>query len=79
MNAPDPLASLNRLFIEALLHIGDAGDIDGACRLAARGWSLLRHDQPDEAQRLNAAMHNLTNPRRRSREQPRTGNGVEPV
>ncbi len=77
MDAPDPLASLNRLFIEALLHIGDAGDVDGACRLAARAWSLLRHDQPDEAQRLNAVMHKLTLAKRRGKS--RAGDGVEPA
>ena len=77
MEAPDPLAALNRLFVQALLCMGDAGEIDAACRLAAQGWSLLRHDQPKEAERLNGAMHNLTNPRRASRrESPRSGTTV---
>lgn len=67
--ADDPsatLAKLNRLFVQALLQIGkhsDADDIDAACRLAAQGWSLLRHDQPREAERLNGVMHSLTGPR----------------
>lgn len=60
------LARLNRLFVQALLQIGkhgDADDVDAACRLAAQGWSLLRHDQPREAERLNGVMHSLTGPR----------------
>lgn len=65
MDPTDPLAPLNRLFMQALLRMGDAGDIDAACRLAAQGWSLLRHDQPKEAERLNGVMHNLTSPKRK--------------
>mgnify|MGYP001555384857 CR=1 FL=1 len=76
MDASDPLAALNRLFVQALLRLGDAGEIDAACRLAAQGWSLLRHDQPKEAERLNGAMHNLTNPRRNSRREPSRGDGT---
>jgi hypothetical protein len=69
MEPSDSLAALNRLFMQALLRIGDAGEIDAACRLAAQGWSLLRHDQPKEAERLNGVMHNLTSPRRNSRKE----------
>jgi len=65
MEAPDTLSALNRFFVQALLRIGDAGDIDGACRLAAQGWLLLRDEHPREAERLNGAMHNLTSLRRR--------------
>ena len=60
------LVKLNRLFVQALVQIGkcgDAGDIDTACRLAAQGWSALRHDWPREAERLNGVMHSLTGPR----------------
>lgn len=71
MDPTDPLAPLNRLFMQALLRMGDAGEIDAACRLAAQGWSLLRHDRPKEAERLNGVMHNLTSPRRgRTKESP---------
>lgn len=66
MENPETLASLNRLFIQALLRMGDVGEIDAACRLAAQGWSLLRHDHEREAERLNGVMHNLTSPRRRN-------------
>lgn len=71
METPEELVSLNRLFIQALLRMGDAGEIDAACRLAAQGWSLLRHDHAREAERLNGVMHNLTSPRRRGGKQPR--------
>lgn len=60
---PDPsLAPLNKIFIRALRRINDAGDSDAACRLAAEAWSLLRHDWPREAQRLNGVMHAFTKP-----------------
>jgi hypothetical protein len=72
--APDAaVAALNRLFVQALLRIGEGGDadaIDAACRLAAQGWSLLRHDWPREAERLNGLMHGLTGPRRTAERQP---------
>jgi|GEM_PF-1392411 len=59
MSGPDPLPALNRLFMQALLQIGAAGQTDAACRLAAQGWSLLRQNQPHEAERLNGVMHSL--------------------
>ncbi len=67
MESPCPPSALNRLFIKALLRLGDVGEIDAACRLAAQGWSLLRHEQPREAERLNGVLHNLTSPRRNSK------------
>ncbi len=76
MQAPDSLIALNRLFVQALLRMGDAGEIDAACRLAAQGWSLLRHDQPKEAERLNGVMHNLTHPRRHGRKESPPGEGT---
>ncbi|HUX23807.1 MAG TPA: hypothetical protein VMV87_04245 [Burkholderiales bacterium] len=79
MDTPDPLVSLNRLFVRALFRIGDAGEIDAACRLAAQGWSLLRHDQPKEAERLNGVMHNLTSPRRSSRKESPAGDSDIPA
>lgn len=79
MDTPEPLASLDRLFIQALLRLGDAEDTDFACRLAAQAWSLLRHDYPREARRLNDVLHGLTNPRRRSREKAGAGDRVEPA
>ena len=54
------LPALNRRFIRALLALGDAGQIDAACRLAASAWSVLHHRQPREAERLNGVLHALT-------------------
>lgn len=79
MDTPDPLASLNRLFMQALLGMGDAGEIDAACRLAAQGWSLLRHDRPKEAERLNGVMHNLTSVRRSNRKESPSGDSINAV
>lgn len=70
MSAADPaatadatqetLAALNRQFTQALLALAEAGQADAACRLAASGWSVLRHQHPREAERLNGVMHALT-------------------
>ena len=56
----EALAALNRAFVCALLALGDAGEADQACRLAASAWSALRHQHPREANRLNGVMHSLT-------------------
>lgn len=62
MEAGDVIPELNRLFIQALKRLGEAGETDAACRLAAQGWSLLRNEQPQDAQRLNGVLHYLTRP-----------------
>jgi hypothetical protein len=53
----DNLAGLNRLLVTALPALADAGGAEEACRIAARGWSLLRRRHPREAERLTAALH----------------------
>lgn len=53
------LRTINRLFIGALIALADTGKPDDACRLAARGWSVLRHNNGREAERLGAALHRL--------------------
>lgn len=58
--SPETLAALNRQFTQALLALAEAGQADAACRLAASGWSVLRHQHPREAERLNGVMHALT-------------------
>jgi len=59
--SPDnALAILNRLFMQALLALGGAGEQEHACRLAAAGWTALRQRHPREAERLNGALHALT-------------------
>ncbi|HEX2530768.1 MAG TPA: hypothetical protein VHK70_04775 [Burkholderiaceae bacterium] len=73
MEPSESLAALNRLFMQALLGMGDAGESDAACRLAAQGWSMLRHDYPKEAERLNGVMHSLTSPKRLSKKASPSG------
>ncbi|MGH7211913.1 MAG: hypothetical protein ACREF1_10700 [Acetobacteraceae bacterium] len=57
------VAAINRLFVAALMALAQAGETEQACRLAARGWSALRHVNHREAERLNAALHGLNQPR----------------
>ncbi|MHB8425525.1 MAG: hypothetical protein ACYDB9_10330 [Gammaproteobacteria bacterium] len=54
------LSILNRLFMQALLALGEAGEPERACRLAAAGWTTLRRQHPREAERLNGTLHALT-------------------
>lgn len=51
---------LVRLFVQALRELDAAGEPERACMMAAQAWSLLRHDFPREAQRLNGLLHALT-------------------
>jgi uncharacterized protein (DUF2249 family) len=53
----DPLPRLNELLIEALALLVKVGDADRACRLAADAHALLRTSRPQEAARLNFALH----------------------
>ncbi|MGH7066522.1 MAG: hypothetical protein ACREFO_10750 [Acetobacteraceae bacterium] len=56
----DDLAQLNRVFSEALLALAESGAAERSCRLAARGWSVLRERHPREAERLTALLHTLS-------------------
>ena len=56
----DEIGGLNHLLVLALLALARAGAAEEACRIAARGWSLLRHRHAREAERLTAALHTLT-------------------
>lgn len=56
----EAVARLNKLFDSALRALGDAGQADAACELAAQGWTLLRHSWPREGERLNGTLHYLT-------------------
>ncbi|HEX7040285.1 MAG TPA: DUF2249 domain-containing protein [Trueperaceae bacterium] len=65
----DPEAALfrlNRLFDRSLRALGDAGQADAACELAAQGWKLLRIGWPQEGDRLNGTLHYLTRTPKRS-------------
>ncbi len=59
-NPSNELSTLNRLFMRALLALGEAGERERACRLAAAGWTTLRRQHPREAERLNGTLHALT-------------------
>lgn len=61
-DTPDLIRDLNLIFIQTLKCLGEAGETDAACKLAAKGWSLLRQDRPADAQRLNGVLHFLTHP-----------------
>jgi hypothetical protein len=56
------LAGLNKVLAKALRELAGAGRAHEACALAAEAWSLLRHDAPKEAERLNGLLHYLTAP-----------------
>ncbi len=56
----DALHQSNRLLIRALRALAETGDGERACRLAAEAWSAIRQAAPDEAERLNQALHYLT-------------------
>ena len=60
----DALRHSNRRLIRAPRALGDAGAGELACRIAGEAWSAIRAILPDEAERLNQALHYLT--RRRS-------------
>lgn len=60
LDAETALLHLNKLFDRSLKLLGDAGQTDEACRLAADGWKLLRHAWPNEGGRLNGTLHYLT-------------------
>jgi hypothetical protein len=60
VSAEHALLMINRLFISALLAMAEAGEAEQACRLAAQGYSALRHCHPREAERLNGLLHRLT-------------------
>ncbi len=68
----EALQRLSRLLDESLRKLGDAGENDAACDLAARAWTLLRHAWPREGERFNGTLHYLTRtPKRKAA--PSTG------
>lgn len=66
---PEHVAGFNRLLIRALKALGDAGQTDLACRIAAEAWAALRKERPQEAERFNSALHYLTRPYSKSRKE----------
>jgi uncharacterized protein (DUF2249 family) len=62
--APDTDAAtivdaLTRILARACRQLGNANHPSEAARLAAEGWSLLRHSYLKDAERLNGSMHYL--------------------
>ena len=53
------VVALTKLFARGLRALGEAGQPDKASKLAAAGWSALRHDHPAEAERMNGLLHYL--------------------
>ena len=53
------IAELTAVLAKSLRALGKAGQPDEASRLGATGWSLLRHDHPREAEKINGTMHYL--------------------
>lgn len=59
-DTPDALVvTLTDVIDGAVRQLGDRRGPVEASRLAARAWSALRHDFPDQAERLNRTMHYL--------------------
>jgi hypothetical protein len=58
--AAEPLERVGRLLDRAVRALGEAGEADAACRIAAEGWWLLKEPAPRAARRLNATLHYLT-------------------
>ena len=66
LDAEQALLRLSRLFDRSLRALGDAGQADRACELAADGWKLLRNGWSKEGDRLNGTLHYLTRGPRKS-------------
>ena len=65
-----PVEPLGRLLDRAVRALGEAGEADAACRIAAEGWWILKEPAPRAARRLNATLHYLTvHPRKTDREE----------
>jgi uncharacterized protein (DUF2249 family) len=52
--------ALTRILAHTCRELGKAGHPYTASQLAAEAWSLLREDYPDDAERLNGALHFLS-------------------
>ena len=59
----ETVRELSRLLARTLRHLGDVGDRERACELAAEAWALLREAEPREAERMNGVLHYLTSAR----------------
>lgn len=57
---PELLPRLVRIMDRALRALGDQGERDAACRMAAEAWALVESEWQPEARRLNGTLHYLT-------------------
>ena len=55
-----PLTALVRLLDRALRELGDAGETERACRLAAEAFAALERNDPELAERFTGTLHHLT-------------------
>jgi uncharacterized protein (DUF2249 family) len=56
----ETIERLGRLLDRAVRALGEAGEGETACRLAAEAWWLVKEPAPSAARRLNATLHRLT-------------------
>ena len=57
---PDDLQFMIRLLIRAVEVLGEEGQTEIACRLAAAAWVALDDARPEEAEKLDSAIGSLT-------------------
>lgn len=62
----ESLSTLNEIFIRALKALGELGEGDFACKLAGEAWSKLKDEHPEQAHKLNLALHVLTKPKKQA-------------
>lgn len=58
MSKPTP--EMVRLLDKALRALGDAGETEAACRLAADAYAVLEKADPGLAERFTGTLHHLT-------------------
>lgn len=58
----DDVRLMNGLLIRAVRALGDEGQTELACRIAAAAWAALHDVRPKEAEKLNGTLHYLTRP-----------------
>jgi len=55
-----PPIAIVRLLDRALRELGDAGETERACRLAAEAYAALEKSNPKLAERFTGTLHHLT-------------------
>jgi hypothetical protein len=55
-----PSIAMVRLLDRALRELGDAGEKERACRLAAEAYAALEKSNPKLAERFTGTLHHLT-------------------